>query len=122
VRNPALLDGLPQSVIDAALQNALDDNLTANNRTGPWIFRFDGATADFVVAFASNRQLRQAVFNATVNMASNGSQDNSPVVVRMLNWRQQKASLLGFKGSFAQFKFARMVSNLLCKVCCLFAC
>jgi Zn-dependent oligopeptidase len=112
IRNPLLLDGLPQSVIDAALQNALDANLTANNRTGPWLFRVDGATAEYIVPFASNRQLRQAVFNATMNVASNGSQDNSPVVVKLLTWRQQKASLLGFRGSFAQFKFARMVSTV----------
>jgi Zn-dependent oligopeptidase len=104
-----LLEGLPQSVIDAALQNAVDAGVAANNRTGPWLLKFDGATADYVVAFADNRQLRQMVFNATVNFATQGGLDNSPVVVRMLTWRQQKASLLGFKGSFAQFKFARMV-------------
>ncbi|KAF6257900.1 hypothetical protein COO60DRAFT_1701615 [Scenedesmus sp. NREL 46B-D3] len=112
VRNPALLDGLPQSVVDAALQNALDAGAAANQRTGPWLLKFDGATADYVVAFASNRQLRQAVFNASVNVASQDSLDNSPVVVRLLMWRQQKASLLGFRGSFAQFKFARLMANL----------
>jgi Zn-dependent oligopeptidase len=49
------------------------------------------------------------VFNATTNHATQAGLDNSPVVARMLTWQQQKASLLGFKGSFAQLKFARMV-------------
>jgi Zn-dependent oligopeptidase len=81
----------------------------ANNRTGPWLLKFDGATADYVVAFASNRQLRQMVLNAKTNLATEAGLDNSPVVSRMLTWRQQKASLLGFKGNFTQLKLARMV-------------
>lgn len=112
VRNEAVLGGLPASVVAAARQNALDANVTAtgSNRSGPWLFKFDGATADFVVPFADNRQLRQAVFIATLNLASSGALDNSPVVSQILAWRQTKASLLGFRGNYAQFKFARMVS------------
>ncbi|WIA33851.1 hypothetical protein OEZ86_006955 [Tetradesmus obliquus] len=114
VRNEAVLGGLPASVIAAARQNALDANVTATgfNRSGPWLFKFDGATADFVVPFADNRQLRQAVFNATLNLASSGALDNSPVVSQILAWRQTKASLLGFRGNYAQFKFARMMASL----------
>ncbi|KAF8057132.1 hypothetical protein HT031_006141 [Scenedesmus sp. PABB004] len=111
VTNRRDLDGLPASAIMAALANARKKGRRATWRTGPWVLRFDGATADYVEQFASNRTLRRIVYEASTSLASSGQLDNTPLMLKLLELRLRKAQLLGYK-SFAEMRSARMSASL----------
>lgn len=109
VTDKSMLDGLPPSVLAAASANA-GGSATADN--GPWVFRFDGQTADYVLSYASNATVRKAIFEATHNVAADGgAYDNTQLVQQILKLRQQKATALGYS-SFGAYKFATMVSGV----------
>lgn len=95
VESVELLDGLPQSTIAKARENA-----KAKGLEGYLIDLSPGMTQD-IMRFAKNRSLRREMYEARKHVAShlaaNPEHDNSAKMVEILKLRQEKAELLGFK-------------------------
>ena len=87
------LKGLPQDVIDAAV----------NEDGSSWVFTLDKPSCIPFLQYADNRELREKVYKAYYGRGdNNNANDNKEVIKEILQLRQQKAKLLGFE-TYAHF-------------------
>ena len=107
------VDGLPASLLSLAAQSARDageENATAEN--GPWRITLDFPSYGPFMQHSTRRDLREKLYKANISRASSGDLDNTPLVERILQLRQEKAQLLGFN-SFAEVSLAtKMAPNV----------
>jgi oligopeptidase A len=110
--------GLPDSwkamAAMAAREHAGDDNALkgATPEAGPWRLSLDFPSFSPFMRYASRRDLREQAYKAYLARASDldgGSHDNRPLIGRILELRQEKAKLLGFK-SFAEVSLAQKMA------------
>jgi oligopeptidase A len=110
IDNQTELDGLPESALALAAQNAQREDKTG------WLINLEFPSYLPVMQYADNRSLRQEAYEAYVTRASDrgpnaGKWDNGELMMEILALRQQQARLLGFD-SFAHYSLARkMASN-----------
>jgi peptidyl-dipeptidase Dcp len=89
----AELRGVPQDVRNAAAAVAKDKNLPA----GTYAIRNTRSAAEPVLTFASNRGLREKVWQAFVNRGDNGNaNDTNQLISQIVKLRADRARLLGF--------------------------
>lgn len=105
VSDPARLSGIPQSVIDAAAQEAKERGME-----GKWVFTLHAPSRLPVLQYADDRDLRREVYEGYTSQASEGENSNIPVIQEILKLRSQKARLLGFP-NFAAY----MTDNVMAK-------
>jgi len=87
------LDGLSQSLVDAASQAAEDVGME-----GKFVIKNTRSSVDPVLTYANNRDLRERVWRMFTGKGDNGDKnDNNEVIVKILSLRSKKAKLLGFK-------------------------
>jgi oligopeptidase A len=107
------VNGLPASLLSLAAQSARDageENATAEN--GPWRITLDFPSYGPFMQHSTRRDLREKLYKANISRASSGDLDNTPLVERILQLRQEKAQLLGFN-SFAEVSLAtKMAPNV----------
>ncbi|MBI2969769.1 MAG: M3 family metallopeptidase [Gammaproteobacteria bacterium] len=109
VRDPALLEGLPQSALELAAQAA------RQRQTDGWLFTLEYPSYLPVMQYAESEPLRREMYDAYTTRASEqgpaaGNFDNSDVMVEILNLRRESASLLGY-GSYAELSLARKMAR-----------
>ncbi|WP_037502675.1 M3 family metallopeptidase [Sphingomonas jaspsi] len=89
----AEMAGVPADVKAAAAALAKDKGLPA----GTYAIRNTRSAADPVLSFASDRALRQKVWNAFVNRGDNGNaNDNNALIAQIVKLRADRAHLLGY--------------------------
>lgn len=118
IENEEDLSGLPQSVRDAAAETANTKGLE-----GKWAFTMDKPSWIPFLQYADNRDLREEIYQAWMNIGNNNNEnDNKEVIKEILQLRLQKAQLLGFN-TFADYaidnnmaKTPENVLNLLTKL------
>ena len=94
VATEAEMAGIPDDVKQAAAALAKEKNLGA----GTYAIRNTRSAADPVLSFASNRALRQKVWQAFVNRGDNGNaNDTNAIIAKIVKMRADRAHLLGFK-------------------------
>jgi peptidyl-dipeptidase Dcp len=87
------LDGLSQSLVDAASQAAEDVGME-----GKFVIKNTRSSVDPVLTYANNMDLRERVWRMFTGRGDNGDKnDNNEVIVKILSLRSKKAKLLGFK-------------------------
>ena len=104
------IDGLPPSLVSLAAQTARDagqENATPEH--GPWRITLDFPSFGPFMQHSTRSDLREQVYKAFISRASVGELDNTPLVERILQLRQEKAQLLGFD-SFAELSLARKMA------------
>ncbi len=84
------LAGVPQSIRGAASERA-----RAKDRDG-WLFTLDAPSYIPFMQYAEDRELRQKMYTAYVTRASDGTQDNTPLIAEILKLKQEAAQLLGY--------------------------
>ncbi len=107
---PEEVEGLPESALSLAAQIARsegEENATPKN--GPWIITLDYPSYIPFMQYATNRELREKVYKASISKASRGELDNTPLIDRILELRKEKAQILGFD-SYAELSLARKMA------------
>jgi oligopeptidase A len=105
----ALLNGLPETAIDLAKQNA-----TEKDKPG-WLITLDFPSYYPVMQYADDASLRQELYQAYITRASDqgpGSHqwDNSNLMEKILKLRTAKARLLGYN-TYAEYSLARKMAD-----------
>lgn len=94
---PAELEGLPPSLLSFAAQ--------ASGEAGKWKITLDYPSYVPFMQHSTREDLREQLYKAFVGRASSGELDNQPIITQILELRQAKAKLLGFK-SYAELSLA----------------
>lgn len=93
IDNEADLAGLPQSVRDAAAEDAKTAKLE-----GKWVFTTQKASFIPVLQYSENRELRKELLLAYSSRANNNNaNDNKSVINKIMKLRVQRAKLMGFE-------------------------
>lgn len=91
--SPDELSGLPEDVLEAALETGKEAGLE-----GKWVFTLQKPSLIPFLQFSKRRDLREKLFKAYINRGDNGnSNDNKDILIKLVNYRLERANLLGFK-------------------------
>ena len=98
IDNKEDLSGLPQAVVDAAAEAAVDADLS-----GKWVFTLHNPSRLPFLQYADNRQLREKILKAYYMRGDNNNEyDNKDIVRKLVNLRVEKAQMLGYN-TFAEY-------------------
>ena len=103
------LEGLPPSALDMTVDAARQRDLEG------WVITLEFPSYYSVITYAEDRTLREEIYRAYVTRASDqgpnaGKWDNSEVMMKILDLRQEAAELLGYK-SFAEKSLATKMAE-----------
>ncbi|HBP20884.1 MAG TPA: oligopeptidase A [Planctomycetes bacterium] len=99
IEDPAQVEGLPESLLDLAHAQALQDDPEAPEQR--WTFTLQAPSVAPFLQFQPKRELREELYRAYTTRATEGELDNSPLIDRILELRVELAQLLGFE-NYAQ--------------------
>lgn len=93
IENKADLSGLPESVVEAAAEEAKSQGME-----GKWVFTLQNASIMPFLQYADNRELREKIFSAYISRGNNGNEhDNKEIIKKIIALRTERANLLGYK-------------------------
>ena len=104
--DPQDVEGLPASLLNVAAQAAREaGSPDASAEKGPWRITLDYPSLMPFMSHSRQRDYREQLYRASISRASDGDLDNTPLIGRILQLRQEMAALLGY-GSFAELSLA----------------
>ena len=87
------LAGLPEDVIRIAAETANQDSATK----GKWVFTLQNPSITPFLQCSEKRNLRERIFNASHNRCNNNNEkDNKAIILQLIQFRTEKARLLGY--------------------------
>jgi peptidyl-dipeptidase Dcp len=93
IDNEADLAGLPDS-----FKASLAEEAKARGQAGKWAVKNTRSSMQPFLMYATNRALREKVYNAYINRGDNGgATDTNAIIANILKLRQERAKILGFK-------------------------
>ena len=108
VDNEKDLNGLPQSSIDAAAEQAKKDGME-----GKWVFTLSKPSLIPFLQYAHNRDLREKIYMGYVMRGNNdNANDNKKLIEEMSKLRLQKAKLLGYEDYASYVLEANMAKDV----------
>ncbi len=84
------LAGLPPSAMEAARESAKAKGLEG------WRFTLQAPSYNAVMTYLADASTREAMYRAYMTRATSGELNNGPLIQRILQLRNEKASILGF--------------------------
>jgi oligopeptidase A len=106
LRDPAEVEGLPESARQLAAQSAREAGEEgASADAGPWRITLDLPSYRPFLENARRRDLREHLYRAYVTRAGEGALDNAPLIERILALRAELAQLLGY-ATYAELSLA----------------
>lgn len=109
VTDPKVLDGLPESALHSAREDARAKGY-GDDRPA-WRFSLHAPSYLPVLQYAHSDNLRKEIWEAATAIGSAAPYDNRPLALRILELRTRKISLLGFE-NFAEYTtLRRMVGS-----------
>jgi oligopeptidase A len=96
ITDEASLAGLPPSAVAAARQSG-----ESKGQAG-WRFTLQAPSFTPAITYLNDAGIREQLYRANIARATEGERDNRPIIVRILELRREKATLLGF-ADFADF-------------------
>ena len=114
ITDPAQLDGLPQTAIDAAAEEFVMRREESGERreNAGWTFTLDYPSYQPFMTYSTQRELRRQMYMARNTICTHdNSENNIEICKRLVNLRREIAQLLGYK-SYADYVLKRrMASN-----------
>ena len=116
ITDAAQLEGLPQTAIDAAAEEARQrfettDNTQPSNSNSPnqfgWVFTLDTPSYQPFMTYSTQRELRRQMYMARNTICTH---DNLDICKRLVNLRREIAQLLGFK-TYADYVLRRRMAG-----------
>ena len=108
VDNEEDLNGLPQSSIDAAAEQAKKDGME-----GKWVFTLSKPSLIPFLQYAHNRDLREKIYMGYVMRGNNdNANDNKEIIEEMSKLRLHKAQLLGYEDYASYVLEANMAKDV----------
>ena len=93
IEDEAGLAGLP-----GWLKTSMASAAKANEKEGQWAITNTRSSMDPFLTYSDNRAMREKVWNTYYNRGDNGDEwDNNAIITEILQLRDQRAKLLGFK-------------------------
>ena len=107
ITDEALLDGLPQTTIDAAVQTAKEQGKDG------WVFTLDMPSYSPFMTYSTQRELRRQMYMARNQVCIHDNDENNLAICkRMVNLRREIAQLLGYD-TYADYVLKhRMATNV----------
>ena len=106
VDNKEDLSGLPENVIETASKAADQAGMA-----GKWVFTVQKPSLIPFITYAENRDLREKLFKAYINLGNNGNDnDNNKIIEKIVNLRSERAMILGYR-THADFILERNMSK-----------
>lgn len=99
------LSGLPANLVAQGAETA-----KANGMDGKWIFTLHAPSRLPLLQYANDRELRKEMYQAYINLASSGENDNKPIIGKILKLRAEKAKLMGYP-DFASYMTANVMAK-----------
>ncbi len=90
-----VLDSEKEARVEVAPEEAAGIKPDLLPGKGPWMLGIDFATYDSVMRYAEDAGVRERFWRARVMRASSGKVNNAPLIEKVLQLRQQLATLLG---------------------------
>ena len=84
------LSGIPEQDLDIAKEKAKAKKLKG------YLFDLSAPSSSAILRYADNRELRELLYKNSCHVADEGEYDNTQVIAKILNCRQQMAQLLGY--------------------------
>ncbi|KAF9180292.1 hypothetical protein BGZ50_006306 [Haplosporangium sp. Z 11] len=113
VTDRSQLEGCPESLLQAMSKHAqARGHLNSNAESGPWMVTLDAPTLVPFLMNCKTRELREKIYRANVKKASEGEQDNEPIINEILSLRKEEASMLDFPSFGALSLSKKMASNV----------
>ena len=114
ISDPAIVGGLPASLLESAAASARDENADG------WLLRLDQPTYHAVMSHAENRELRESFYEAWVTRASDqgphaGRWDNFEIMEEIMGLRHANARLLDFD-NFAEYSMTPKMAGSVTEV------
>lgn len=110
VTDPALLDGMSQDWMERAAHEARKKGYGSDKKP-QWLITLDEPSAREVLYSCKVEATRKKCWEGLNSVGSQAPHDNAPIVARVIELRQELATLLGFK-TYADLKLAhRMAGN-----------
>lgn len=104
------LDGLPPTAVDAAACAAREAGESG------WTFTLHQPSMTPFMTYSTKRELRRRMYMAKNTLCTNGEWDNTEIVRRIVNLRQEFARLLGYD-NFADFVLEKRMAKNKEQVC-----
>jgi len=113
VTDPTDAEGWPNTLRHLAAKSwntaHADAASKATPEAGPWRITLEIPLFQPFMEHCRNRTLRERLYRGFVTRASSGEFDNGPLITRILQLRQEKAALLGYR-HFADVSLARKMA------------
>ena len=120
ITDAAQLEGLPQTAIDAAAEEARQrfettDNTQPSNSNFPnqfgWVFTLDTPSYQPFMTYSTQRELRRQMYMARNTICTHDNDANNlDICKRLVNLRREIAQLLGFK-TYADYVLRRRMAG-----------
>ncbi|MBW2295228.1 MAG: M3 family peptidase, partial [Deltaproteobacteria bacterium] len=112
LRDQDEVEGLPESWRELAAQSAREegDAPDASAADGPWRLTLDHPSLQPFLEHGRNRALRETLYRAFISRASEGDLDNTPIIDRTLELKQEMAELLGYE-TFADLSLSTKMAT-----------
>ena len=105
ITDEALLDGLPQTAIDAAAEEARQQGKEG------WVFTLDYPSYSPFMTYSTQRDLRRQLYMAKNTVCTHdNSENNVHICQRLINLRREIAQLLGYK-TYADYVLKRRMAT-----------
>ncbi|TVR00361.1 MAG: M3 family peptidase [Deltaproteobacteria bacterium] len=114
VTSPQSMVGMPMSFLQLAAQSwnrRHPDDPSATPHAGPWRVTLDYPSFLPFMEHCRDRELRRQAYLAWITVASDGERDNRPVMLEILQLRQEQAILLGYP-TYASLSLAEKMAEV----------
>ena len=102
---------MPKFALELFSQAAKEKYPDSSPENGPWKISLDGPSIMPFLSHCPSEELRKQVYLAFISKASNGKENNIPIIKQILNLKEERAHLLGYKNHVEVSLSEKMASS-----------